>query len=500
MELSKSKYTRFCQCPKMLWLDTYRPELAVQAPALQRRFQEGNEVGDLAMGLLGDFVETTAYTAEGKLDIAAMLKNTQKYIAEGKENICEAAFTKNGCYCAVDILHKTEGGYEIYEVKSSTDIHDVYLWDVAYQRWVLEQSGLKIVHTYIVYINNKYVRQGNIDVHKLFAVKDVLEAILPYYKEVAQNTARAKEYIAQKDEPESKLGEQCFAPYECAYWQYCARELPSPNVLDLYRISAKKAFGYIEEGIVTFDDAIKSGISLNTTQWRQVEFELLQLPTHIDRLGIKSFLDTLWYPLYFLDFETFQTCIPMYDGIRPYQQVPFQYSLHYLERDGAVLEHKEFLADENSDPRLALVERLVADIPTDACVLAYNMSFECTRLKELAEIFPDLSEKLLAIRGNVRDLLDVFRNGYVYDRAMEGSFSIKKVLPALFPNNPNLDYHNLADVHNGGEATDTYLALRSMDKEERDRLRQSLLVYCKMDTMAMVMLWQRLQEFCVENI
>lgn len=160
MNLSKSKYTRFCQCPKMLWLDTYRPELAVQDPALQRRFQEGNEVGDLAMGLLGDFVEATAYTAEGKLDIAAMLKNTQKYIAEGKENICEAAFTKNGCYCAVDILRKTEGGYEIYEVKSSTDIHDVYLWDVAYQRWVLEQSGLKIVHTYIVYINNKYARQS----------------------------------------------------------------------------------------------------------------------------------------------------------------------------------------------------------------------------------------------------------------------------------------------------------------------------------------------------
>ena len=260
MNLSKSKYTRFCQCPKMLWLDTYRPELAVQAPALQRRFQEGNEVGDLAMGLLGDFVETTVYTAEGKLDIAVMLKNTQKYVAEGKENICEAAFTKNGCYCAVDILHKTEGGYEIYEVKSSTDIHDVYLWDVAYQRWVLEQSGLKIIGTYIVYINNTYVRQGAIDIHKLFAIQNVSDAILPYYKEVAQNTARAKEYIAQKDEPESKLGEQCFAPYECAYWQYCARELPSPNVLDLYRISAKKAFGYIEEGIVTFDDAIKSGM------------------------------------------------------------------------------------------------------------------------------------------------------------------------------------------------------------------------------------------------
>ena len=496
MNLSKSKYTRYCQCLKMLWLDTYRPELAVPDPTLQRRFLEGNEVGDLAMGLLGAFVETTAYTPEGKLDIPAMLKHTKKYLAEGRENICEAAFTKNGCYCAVDILHKAEGGYEIYEVKSSTELHEVYLWDVAYQRWVLEQSGLKIVKTYIAYINNKYVRRGEIDIRKLFRTEDVTEAIAPFYAEVAQNTAAAKAYLQQKEEPCEELGVQCFKPYGCPYWQHCSRGLPSPNVLDLYRISAKKAFGYMEKGIVAFDDVVKSGIPLNKTQRRQVEFEQLQLPTHIDRLGIRSFLDTLTYPLYFLDFESFQLCLPPYDGTWPYQQIPFQYSLHFLERADGELKHKEFLADENSDPRRAIAERLVEDIPADACVLAYNKVFECLRLKELAEAFPDLSEHLLAIRDNIRDLLDVFRYGYVYDRAMEGSFSIKKVLPALFPNDPNLDYHNLADVHNGTEATDTYLSLRGMVGEQRDDLRQSLLAYCKLDTMAMVLLWQRLREFC----
>ena len=496
MNLSKSKYTRFCQCPKMLWLDTYHPELAVQDESLLRRFQEGNEIGDLAMGLLGDFVETTAYTADGKLDIPSMLKNTKKHLIEGKENICEAAFSKNGCYCAVDILHKAEDGYEIYEVKSSTEIKDVYLWDVAYQRRVLEQSGLKIVGTYIVFIDNAYVRQGAIDIHKLFAIQNVSDAILPYYKEVEQNTARAKEYIAQKAEPTMELGEQCSSPYGCAYWQYCARALPSPNVFDLYRMQSKTACEYLRQGIVSFGDVIRSGIPLNATQRRQVDFEQLQLPTHIDRLGIKSFLETLWYPLYFLDFETFQTGIPLYDGLHPYQQVPFQYSLHILANEYAALEHKEFLADENTDPRRALAERLAADIPAGACVLAYNKGFECGRLKELAETFPDLSENLLAIRENVRDLLDVFRHGYVYDRAMGGSFSIKKVLPALFPNDPNLDYHNLADVHNGGEATDTYLALRGMEREERDKLRRSLLAYCGLDTLAMVMLWQRLREFC----
>lgn len=496
MNLSKSKYTRFCQCPKMLWLDTYHPERAVQDEALLRRFREGNEIGDLAMGLLGDFVETTAYTADGKLDISSMLKHTRKYLIEGKENICEAAFSKNGCYCAVDILHKTGDGYEIYEVKSSTEIKDVYLWDVAYQRWVLEQSGLKITGTYLVYIDRTYVRQGEIDIHKLFAVQNVTDAVLPYYAEVARNTARAREYIAQKGEPEMPLGEQCFSPYDCAYRQYCARDLPSPNVFDLYNIRTQKACEYLRQGIVSFDDVVRSGIPLNAMQRRQVEFEQLQLPTYVDRSGVKSFLETLRYPLYFLDFETFQTGIPLYDGMHPYQQVPFQYSLHYILEEGGELLHREFLADENSDPRRALAERLAEDIPQNACTLAYNKAFECMVIKQLAETFPDLAEKLLNIRENIHDLLDVFRDGFVYDRAMQGSFSIKKVLPALFPDDPNLDYHNLADVHNGTEATDAYLSLRGMEGEKRDKLRRSLLAYCGLDTLAMVLLWQRLREFC----
>lgn len=499
MNLSKSKYTRFCQCPKMLWLDTYRPELAVQDPSVLRRFEEGKQVGDLAKGLLGAYVEATAYTPEGRLNISAMLRNTKKFFAEGAENICEAAFTQNGCYCAVDILHKTSDGYEIYEVKSSTELKDVYLWDAAYQRWVLEACGLKIVGVYIVDINNQYVRQGDVEIHKLFRINDVTAAIAPFYADVAAKTALAKAYLAQQEEPEQDLGVHCRKPYDCVYRQYCERNLPSPSVFDLYRITAKKAYEYYDQGIVSFDDVVKSGIELNPAQRRQVEFEQLQLPTRVDQLGVRTFLDTLTYPLYFLDFETFQTCIPLYDGIRPYQQVPFQYSLHYLEHADGELLHKEFLADETTDPRRALAERLVADIPAGACVLAYNKAFECTRIKELAEYFPDLSQQLLSIRDHIHDLLDVFRDGFVYDRAMQGSCSIKKVLPALFPDDPNLDYHNLADVHNGTEATDTYLSLRGMEPTERNRLRQSLLAYCGLDTLAMVLLWQRLREFCVKG-
>ena len=497
MKLSKSKYTRYWQCPKMLWMDTYKKELAKEDPALERRFAEGNEVGDLAMGLLGDYIETTAYTEDGKLDIATMLKNTKKYLAQGVENICEAAFSKNNCYCAVDILHKTAEGHDIYEVKSSTEIKDVYLADCAYQKWVLESSGLKIGRVFIAYINNNYVRCGEVDIHGLFTIEDVTEKLQPFYAVVADNTRAALEYISQKQEPEMELGKHCSQPYDCPYWEYCSRNLPRPNVFDLYRIRAGKAEEYYKEGIVSFNDVLKSGIPLNDMQRKQVNFETLGLSTHVDKLGIKTFLDTLSYPLYFLDFETFQTCIPLYDGIKPYQQVPFQYSLHYIEEPDGALKHKEFLADENCDPRRAIAERLVEDIPQNVCVLAYNKAFECTRLKELAQAFPDLSAHLLSIRDNMRDLLDVFRDGFVYDRAMGGSLSIKSVLPALFPDDPNLNYHNLADVHNGTEATDTFLSLRGMEKEQRDHLRQSLLAYCKLDTMAMVLLWQRLREFCV---
>ena len=293
------------------------------------------------------------------------------------------------------------------------------------------------------------------------------------------------------------LGAHCSSPYDCPYWQYCSRNLPKPNVFDLYRMGAKKAEGYYKEGIISFDEVIKSGIPLNAMQRRQAEWQVFSNPTHIDKLGIKAFLDTLTYPLYFLDFESFQLCVPPYDGLKPFQQVPFQYSLHYIPEPNGDLRHKEFLADENRDPRRELAERLVEDIPQNVCVLAYNKAFECTRIKELAEAFPDLADRLLNIRDNIRDLLDVFRDGFVYDKAMGGSLSIKSVLPALFPDNPDLNYHNLNDVHNGTEAMDAYLSLRGMEETERDSLRASLLAYCKLDTMAMVMLWQRLRELSI---
>ena len=493
MKLSKSKYTRFCQCPKMLWLDKYKPELAVVDEALQKRFEEGNEVGDLAMGLFGDYVEVTALHSDGSLNIPAMLAKTKSLLSVGADNICEASFQAKNCFCAVDILHRERGGYAIYEVKSSTHISEVYLWDVAYQKWLLEQCGVCVTGAYIVYIDDSYVKCGDVDIHKLFKTESVLDAIAPFYSMVESNIARAQEYTKQIKEPEMPLGGHCVYPYDCAYRKHCSGNVPVPSVFDLYRMPFKTACEYFNRGIATFEDCIKSGINLSDRQLTQIKNAQL-CSTYVDKAGVRQFLNGLWYPLYFLDFETYQVCVPLYDGTRPFQQVPFQYSLHYITGANGDLHHKEFLADEHKDCRRELAERLCGDIPSGACVLAYNMSFECTRIKELAETFPDLADKLMHIRGNIRDLLDVFQGGYVYNRAMGGSFSIKSVLPAMFPDDPNLDYHNLSDVHNGTEAMGTYLKLRKTSGEERERLRQSLLDYCKLDTLAMVMLWQKLKE------
>ena len=243
---------------------------------------------------------------------------------------------------------------------------------------------------------------------------------------------------------------------------------------------------------MSYDDLEHDVVMRNHIRSLQIKHELYDLGTYTDKKGIKKFLDTLTFPLYFLDFETIQPIIPEFVGTRPYAQIPFQYSLHYLESPKGDLKHKEFLAVSGEDPRRAIAEQLCADIPKNVCVLAYNKGFECGRIKELAAYFPDLADHLMNIEGNIKDLIDHFRAGYYYNRAMGGSFSIKSVLPAIYPNDPALDYHNLEGVHHGGEAMELFPKIKDMPPEEQAVARHNLLKYCELDTYAMVKVWEEL--------
>ena len=503
VHLSKSKYTGLWQCPKMAWLRQYKPEEAVIDEMVLARMRAGNEVGDLAMGLFGDYVEITAYNGE-ELDLPTMIENTATEMAKGTDNICEASFSYNGLYCAVDILRKENGGWAIYEVKSSTmhqeedgscpDTKEVYIADISYQKYVLEHCGVNVTGTYLVCLNGDYIYDGTLDITQLFFITDVSTEVFVESSKIEPNLAIAEQVLTSDSEPDIDLGVYCKKPYQCAFWKYCSKHIPQESVFNLYRLRKTKMFEYYHNGWITYRDLIDNAPIKNPTQLRQIEFALEDKGTYVNKAEIAAFLNTLSYPLYFLDFETMQPVIPQYVGTSPYAQIPFQYSLHYIEEEGGELKHKEFLAESGTDPRRAIAESLCADIPMNVCVTAYNKAFECTRLKELAETFPDLAEHLMNIRENIIDLLVPFQSGWYYNRAMGGSFSIKSVLPALFPDDPSLDYHNLEGVHNGGEAMTIFPMIKDMSSEEQQKARHNLLKYCELDTYAMVKVWEELVE------
>lgn len=481
----------------MAWLNKYKPEERIIDDSVTARMEAGTEVGDLARSLFGEYVDIIVQNENG-LDLPAMLSRTQEEMSRETPVICEAAFVHEGLYCAVDILKKEQGGWAIYEVKSSTQNDSpVYMADIAYQKYVLEHCGVTVMGTYLVCLNNEYIFNGTLNVQELFKITDVSEEIISEEEQITENLILAEQILDSEEEPDIDLSENCNSPYPCAFWQYCSKHIPKPSVFDLYRMQFKKKIEYYRDGLISYEALSQSKQIKNAKQLRQIAFALEDKGTYVEKENIQAFLDTLSYPIYFLDFETVQPVIPQYVGTKPYQQIPFQYSLHYIEEEGGELKHKEFLAESGVDPRRALAEQLCSDIPMNVCVTAYNKAFECSRIKELAESFPDLAEHLLNIESNIKDLLVPFQSGYYYNRAMGGSFSIKSVLPAIFPNDPTLDYHNLEDVHNGSEAMSIFPKIKDMSPEEQERTRENLLKYCELDTYAMVKVWEELVRVAV---
>ena len=488
ISLSKSKYCKAIQCNKLLWLDKYKPEVAVPT-ARDMVLENGTKVGELARGLFGDYINI-----DFNKNLNVMIEETLKSLKNKPNIITEASFNYESNFCSVDILKNDVDGIEIYEVKSSTYIHNIYLDDASYQYYVLKNLGLNVKSVNIVYLNKEYYRSGELEISKLFNIKNITDIAIQKQNEIKNKIEEINKYMLENNEkePEKDIDIYCFKPYECLYWQYCSRHLPKNNIFDIRIMHKDKKFELYKKGIINFEDVVNENI--NQKYLEQVIFEVNNKPPKIEKEKIKEFMGQITYPLYFLDFETFQLAIPKFDGTNPYMQIPFQYSLHYVDDINGKLHHKEFLAKSGIDPRRELAERLVEDIPKDVCVLAYNMSFEKTVIKKLANYYQDLHDDLMKIHDNIKDLMIPFYNRNYYVKEMKGSYSIKYVLPALFPDDPELDYHNLPVVHNGGEASDAFLSLASLSKEEQEKIREGLLVYCKLDTFAMVKIWEKLKE------
>ncbi len=485
--LSKSTFCTAFQCPRKLWLQRNKPELEI--PNMNEAVMlNGTRVGECARGYFGVYS-----LVEYSKDKVQMVTQTEELMASGTETIAEASFIYDNLYCAVDLLHKNGDGWDILEVKSSTSVDDIYVEDVSFQYYVLKNCGINVKRAYLLYINNKYVRHGDLDLQELFSKEDLTDEAKSRFTKLSSVIDEIRTKVGVDAEPDQEIDLCCIPPDECSFMGHCLCDLPTPSIMDIAGLTKKEKLKLYRQGIISFKDLADNGIVLTEKKQLQVDWELEDRPDHINTENIREFLNKLRYPIYHLDFETFQQAVPEFEGGVPYAQIPFQYSLHIEYEDGT-LDHKEFLAKEGTDPRRAIAERLCEDIPLDVCSLAYNFGFEKGRLAELAGLYPDLSDHLLNIRDNMIDLMTPFQKGDYYTKAMQGSYSIKYVLPALFPGDPELDYHNLDQVHNGGEAQAAFVNMASMSPEEIKKLRNNLLKYCCLDTYAMVKVLSKLRE------
>jgi len=480
--ISKSQFIKGQQCLKYLYLYKYRRDLKdAISDSQEATFQSGTDVGILAQDLYPGGV--TIPFDDVSFDEQATL--TADAMAQGHKTIYEATFKKDGLFARVDILNKVGTSWDINEVKGSTQVKNVHYDDLAFQYYVINGLNVPIGKASIVHVNNEYVRKGKLELKRLFAVEDITKDIKAMQGDIARQIATQKA-LKEGDMPTVDIGGHCHDPYDCEFLGHCWKHIPEPSVFSL-RGRGINSFGWYQQGVVELKDLPQSELPEHAQQ--QVK-AYLEKGVTIDRAAIKEFLDTLWYPIAFLDFETFMSAIPPFDGTRPYEQIPFQYSLHVQKSATSEPVHYSFLAEPNVDPRRSLIAQLVGEIPAGACVLAYNMSFEKRVLTGLGEMFPVHAKTIEKIVENMRDLMDPFRSRAYYSWEMMGSYSIKEVLPVLVP---ELSYKEL-EVGDGGAAMDAYHRMCSTaEQNEVNKIREALLKYCHLDTLAMVKILERLR-------
>jgi len=482
--ISKSTYLMGLQCQKLIWF-RYNAKDQIPAPdeATQAVFDQGTEVGELARQLFpGGIV-----VAPGIINPDEVIAETQKAI-QARRPLYEAAFVFHGGYARTDILVPVAGdAWDLIEVKSTTKLkEEVHLPDIAFQAFVLAGAGIKIRKCFLAHINNEFVRHGAIDPQKFFTLEEVTKEVSDLSREVWEQLDALQRIISAKAHPEIQIGPHCDDPYTCPLHERCWSFLPEASVFTLYR-GGKKSFTLLKQGIQHLEK-IPADFALTDNQSIQRAALLAGRP-HVDRPALAAFLGQLEYPVSYLDFETFAPAIPLFDDSRPFQQIPFQFSLHILRSENATPEHHSFLVDGTADPRPEFMRQLRDALPETCSVVTYNASFETGRLKEGCELLQEFKPWFVKVTPRIVDLLLPFRGFRYYHPQQHGSASMKAVLPALTGNG----YENLA-IQEGGAASREFLRVThgQVTAAERRRVRQHLEEYCGLDTEGMVLILREL--------
>lgn len=473
--LTKTNYLAYLECPEELWLEKNLAEYQNVTPAREVLFQmeQGNLIDRLGADYLGQIV------FPGRLSARQSVERQRSFSTDRFEARADVA-----------VEHTATRTIDIYEVKSSTKVKPEHLRDVAFQRMVVEASGYRVGTCYLVHTDKTYRLSGTVDLAALFCIEDITERVAAIFMEVQVEARAASEFI-NGPAPKRRIIPHCSNKLDCAFVQHHFSGLPDYSIFDIARLGKKKKAELLDRGILDIQE-VPADFPLSAKQRRQVDLAQQQ-HLHIDRIAIAKELDALPYPLYFLDYETLATALPRQDGHHPHQQLLFQYSLHVLEAPGAEVQHYEYLLpDQQSSIRELLASLEIQVGGKDGTVIVWNKGFEKGVNRKYAEIYPEYANCLLSINERIYDLMEIFSKSYYRHPGFKGKNSLKRVLPVLCP---ELSYESLA-VRKGTEANVTWYDWTNGEYrgEEPDFIRQALLDYCKLDTWAMVRIWEVLEE------
>lgn len=473
-QLTKTDFLQYLACPEELWL-AKNIEGHSTTPSLSARhiMEQGNLIDGLAKTYFED--------------------NFAAEIAEnGYKLIFQEAFKTNEFLVRADILavNSKSKSLIIYEVKATNSIKSEHIQDVVFQKMVIESTGYKVEHCYLIYLDKNYVLDDKLMLQELFVVEEISDQVEEAYQDVKVKAEEAFAYI-NGPEPTKRITVGCGNRLQCSFVEHHYTDLPSYSVYDISRIHVKKLETLVLDNILDIME-VPSDFKLSNKQREQVDIAQSN-QVIIDQEAIAKEIETLEYPLYFLDYETFAYAVPFQKGHSPYQQLLFQYSLHVIESPGAEISHHEYLLNNKQEPVSQLLSSLRNNIdPNNGTVLVWNKSFEQNRNKECANLFPEYAGFLLSVNDRVYDLMDVFKKGFYLHPRFKGKTSLKSVLPVLCSDQ---SYETLT-IQNGTEANIKWhhWTEGQFRGDENDLIKEALLAYCKLDTWAMVRIWQELEQ------
>lgn len=489
-DLSKSKLIAFRQCPKRLWLELHQPQLREDSKSTQAIFKTGHEVGAMAQRLYDPAgqAEIINLHAEG---VGPAIERT-KSLMQGDAPIFEAGFAGGGAMAFADVMLPVvkdgRAAWRMVEVKSSASVKDYYLDDIAIQSFVAREAGVRLAGVSIAHIDSRWTYPGGGNYEGLLTENDLTDVAFPRAEEVRGWIRAAHAVSAQSTPPAVAMGLQCVTPFSCGFEAHCSKDTNPAEfpVTWLPRIQSSLLKKYIRQHMVIDMRDVPDEL-LNPLQ-RRVRAHTIAGRCFFDSDGAKLDLHAHSPPAYFLDFETVQFGIPRWAGTRPFQSLPFQFSLHFLNAKGE-LTHHTFLDLSGADPSLAFARALIEKSCEIGPIFVYNSGFEGSRIQELSMRFPELEVPLLSIRKRLFDLLPIAQSRFYHPSQM-GSWSLKKLLPAIAP---HWRYEHLAGVQDGNMATQAFLEAidPTTSHERRQQIEHQLHRYCAMDTMAIVEIWRR---------